>query len=72
MTISGTSGSFVAVLHVSNMSARSIAILKVEAWSKAECLRAWPSGGVGHLDHVRSYGEREVVSSIPDQGNIVA
>ena len=27
--------------------------------------------GVGHLDHVRSYGVREVVSSIPDQGNIV-
>ena len=27
--------------------------------------------GVGHLDHVRSYGVREVVSSIPDRGNIV-
>ena len=26
---------------------------------------------VGHLDHVRSYGVREVVSSIPDRGNIV-
>ena len=25
---------------------------------------------VGHLDHVRSYGVREVVSSIPDRGNI--
>ena len=25
--------------------------------------------GVGHLDHVRSYGVREVVSSIPDRGN---
>ncbi len=23
--------------------------------------------GVGHLDHVRSYGVREVVSSIPDR-----
>ena len=27
--------------------------------------------GVGHIDHVRSYGVREVVSSIPDRGNIV-
>ena len=27
--------------------------------------------GVGHLDHVRSYGVREVMSSIPDRGNIV-
>ena len=27
--------------------------------------------GVGHLDHVWSYGVREVVSSIPDRGNIV-
>ena len=27
--------------------------------------------GVGHLDHVRSYGVREVVSSITDRGNIV-
>ena len=27
--------------------------------------------GVGHLDHVRSYGVREVVSSIPDRSNIV-
>ncbi len=27
--------------------------------------------GVGHLDHVWSYGVREVVSSIPYQGNIV-
>ena len=27
--------------------------------------------GVGHLDHVWSYGVREVVSSIPDWGNIV-
>ena len=27
--------------------------------------------GMGHLDHVRSYGVREVVSSIPDRGNIV-
>ena len=27
--------------------------------------------GVGHLDHVWSYGAREVVSSIPDRGNIV-
>ena len=27
--------------------------------------------GVGHLDHVRSYGVQEVVSSIPDRGNIV-
>ena len=26
---------------------------------------------VGHLDHVWSYGVREVVSSIPDRGNIV-
>ena len=35
-------------------------------YSVAEWLR-----GVGHLDHVRSYGVREVVSSIPDRGNIV-
>ena len=27
--------------------------------------------GVGHLDHARSNGVREVVSSIPDRGNIV-
>ena len=27
--------------------------------------------GVGHLDHVWSYGVREVVSSIPDRSNIV-
>ena len=27
--------------------------------------------GVGHLDHVWSYGVREVVSSIPDRGNLV-
>ena len=27
--------------------------------------------GMGHLDHVWSYGVREVVSSIPDRGNIV-
>ena len=27
--------------------------------------------GVGHLDHVWSYGGREVVSSIADRGNIV-
>ena len=27
--------------------------------------------GVGHLDHVWSYGVRKVVSSIPDRGNIV-
>ena len=27
--------------------------------------------GVEHLDHIRSYGVREVVSSIPDRGNIV-
>ena len=27
--------------------------------------------GVGHLDHVWSYGVRVVVSSIPDRGNIV-
>ena len=27
--------------------------------------------GVGHLDHGWSYGVREVVSSIPDRGNIV-
>ena len=27
-------------------------------------------GVVGHLDHVWSYGVREVVSSIPDRGNI--
>ena len=27
--------------------------------------------GVGHLDHDWSYGVREVVSSIPDRGNIV-
>ena len=26
--------------------------------------------GLGHLDHVWSYGVREVVSSIPDRGNI--
>ena len=26
---------------------------------------------MGHLDHVWSYGVREVVSSIPDRGNIV-
>ena len=33
----------------------------------------WPSGykGVGHLDHVWSYGVWEVVSSIPDHANIV-
>ena len=40
--------------------------------------RHWPQWsdqrvvkGVGHLDHVWSYGVREVVSSIPDRGNIV-
>ena len=27
--------------------------------------------GMGHIDHVWSYGVREVVSSIPDRGNIV-
>ena len=27
--------------------------------------------GLGHLDHVWNYGLREVVSSIPDRGNIV-
>ena len=26
---------------------------------------------MGHLDHVSSYGVREVVSSIPKRGNIV-
>ena len=32
----------------------------------------WPSGeGCGHLDHVWSYGVREVMSSILDRGNIV-
>ena len=35
------------------------------------CLRGRVGKGVGHLDHVRSYGVREVVSSIPDRGNIV-
>ena len=34
-------------------------------------LRGWVVKGVGHLDHVWSYGVREVVSSIPDRGNIV-
>ena len=35
------------------------------------CLRGRVVKGVGHLDHVWSYGVREVVSSIPDRGNIV-
>ena len=35
------------------------------------CVRGRVDKGVGHLDHVRSYGVREVVSSIPDRGNIV-
>ena len=35
------------------------------------CLRGRVVKGVGHLDHVWSCGVREVVSSIPDRGNIV-
>ncbi len=34
-------------------------------------LRGRVDKGVGHLGHVWSYGVREVVSSIPDRGNIV-
>ena len=35
------------------------------------CRRGRVGKGVGHLDHVWSYGVREVVSSIPDRGNIL-
>ena len=43
------------------------ATVTVMTASVAECMVK----GLGHLDHVRSYGVREVVSSIPDRGNIV-
>ena len=38
---------------------------------KINRLRGRVVKGVGHLDHVWSYGVREVLSSIPDRGNIV-
>ena len=43
----------------------------IVSFLKSNRLRGRVVKGVGHLDHVRSYGVREVVSSIPDRGNIV-
>ena len=36
-----------------------------------KAIRGRVAKGVGHLDPVLSYGVREVVSSIPNRGNIV-
>ena len=48
-----------------------LAVSCPEVWARMYRLRGRVVKGVGHLDHVRSYGMREVVSSIPDRGNIV-
>ena len=45
--------------------------MPTEVWYCRFSLRGRVVMGVGHLDHVWSYGVREVVSSIPDRGNIV-
>ena len=37
------------------------------SWMKVYRFRGLVVKGMGHLDHVRSYGVREVVSSIPDR-----
>ena len=42
-----------------------------DLYNRLNRLRGRVVKAVGHPDHIRNYGVREVVSSIPDRGNIV-
>ena len=59
-----------SVVHLKWSIVKSLwSTINLKSWSI--CRRGRVGKGVGHLDHVWSYGVRKVVSSIPDRGNIV-